>query len=502
MPDQMADISLKYPLKQKIVVNTSYLSLPHVVPNPPHAANTSRSNWRVLLASIALTLAYLPMAIGAPTECKHTVIAATGTAAPAGGDYIFFNQVALTAAKHQVAFSAFLRGPSNSGVFLGDGAATSVIALGGNPDPGAGNLGFFVTDLFGADREMIIATVPFDPNKNTALFRVREGKASLIVQDGDAAPGGGSLSIGELAANSRGAVAYGANVIGGTDTQGIFRTDRVGTVEIAGDSSGLPTGGTVLFFANTTMNSRGQVAFFAAMDGGASDFGVFRGDGREIITLFAANQSAPGGGTFVDFGTPVINNQGQVLVQCAINNGITSSGLFLGDGKRTVAVALKGKPAPKGGNYGERFAAPTLLSEQGRVVFNVDLTGGTSPRGIFRKDRDRTTPVALVGTAAPGTTGTFADFVDIKTDEDGTLAILARLTIGVGGVDTTNNMGIWVGTQEAALHLVVRTGELITVNTLVRFQGPFDISEKGVVWVGNFGGRSSAIVFTAFEERH
>ena len=472
---------IKHPLRQKITMNASYISLPRAV--------------------VTLTFAYLPLAIGAPADCRNTIVAATGTAAPAGGDYFFFSQVALTA-NHRVAFTAFLSGLSNSGVFLGDGETTSVVALGGNPDSGAGNLGLAITNLFLADREMIIVTAPFDPNKGTAVFRAREGKTSLIVQDGDVAPDGSSLFIGELVANSRGAIAYGANLVGGVDTQGILRTDRNGTVVIAGDSSSLPTGGKVLFFANTTLNSRGQVAFYAAMDGGASDFGVFRGDGREIKTIFAANQSAPGGGTFADFGTPILNDQGQVVVQCAINNGIAPSGLFLGDGKKINAVALTGQPAPKGGNYGDRIAAPTLLSNEGRVVFNVNLTGGTSARGIFRKDHKGTTPIALAGTVAPGTTGTFADFVDIKTDQNGTLAILAKLTIGMGGVDTTNNTGIWVGTSEADLHLVVRTGELIGDKTLVRLPDQFDIDEKGVVWVGNFSGGSSAIVFTEFDGCH
>lgn len=465
------------------------------------AIRVGASSGRVFWTVVGLTLAYLPSAVATPAECRHTVIASSGNAAPAGGDYLFFNQVAF-AAKDEVAFAAFLRGLSNSGVFLGDGATTSVVALGGNPDPAAGNLGFFVSNFFVADHEIIVTAAPFDPAKITSVFGVRKGNASLIVEDGQVAPDGGSLLLGELDASSRGAIGYSASVIGGADTQGLFRTDRTGTTKIAGDNSGLPTGGTVLFFADTSINSRGQIAFFAGMEGGSSDFGVFRGDGRGITTIFAANQNAPGGGTFVDFGRPLLNNRGQVAVVCLINDGIAPSGLLLSDGKTINSVALTGRPAPKGGNYGDRFAVPTLLDDEGRVVFNVNLLGGTSNRGIFRKDHERTTPIALQGSAAPGTTGTFADFVDGKMTEDGTLAILARLTIGVGGVDTTNNMGIWVGTSESNLRLVVRTGELIGEKTLVRLPGPLDLSEKGVAWIGNFSGGTSAVVLTALENRH
>ncbi|MFT3867908.1 MAG: hypothetical protein QM715_05360 [Nibricoccus sp.] len=465
------------------------------------AVRKTASSLRVFWAVVALTLAYLPTAVAAPQPCGHTVIASTGTAAPAGGNYFFFHQVAF-AARDEVAFAAFLRGPSNSGVFLGDGATTSVVALGGNPDPAAGNLGFFISTLFPAEREIVVAATPFDPEKSTAVFGVRRSNASLLVEDGQVAPGGGSLSLGELDANSRGAVAYSANLIGGADTQGLFRTDRNGTVKIAGDNSGLPTGGTVLFFANTTINSRGQVAFFAGMEGGASDFGVFRGDGREITTIFAAGQTAPGGGTFVDFGTPILNDKGQVVVPCLITGGTVPSGLLLGDGKKTTIVALTGQPAPKGGNYGDRFAVPTLLDDQGQVVFNVDLTGGANPRGLFRKERDRTITVALQGAAAPGTTGTFSDFINAKISKDGTLAILARLTLGVGGVDTTNNMGIWVGTSESNLRLVARSGETIEGRMLARFSGQLDLNEKSVAWIGAFSDGTSAVVLTPLEKHH
>jgi hypothetical protein len=275
---------------------------------------------------------------------------------------------------------------------------------------------------------------------------------------------------------------------------------RAGTVAIATDNSFVPTGGTFSFFGDPAINERGQVTFFAGLSGGSADFAIFRGDGRAITAIFAANQSAPGGGTFVDFGDPVINRQGQVAVGGIVNNGAVSAGQFLGDGVKAVAVALTGKPAPKGGNYGAFFVRPLLLNDHGQVAFDVNLTGGTSSRGIFRRDGNATTAIALQGSTAPGTTGTFDTFFDMRMSEDGTIAFIATLTQGVGGVDTTNNMGIWVGTSDADLQLIVRTGDVIAGTPLLKLPldlGRLDLSESGVAWIGDFPGRSSALVFSS-----
>src|ERR1044071_1396198 len=62
---------------------------------------------------------------------RHTVIAATGDAAPAGGNYLLasFSNVRLNA-RHDVVFDASVG--ATTGVFVGDGRTTSTIALGDN----------------------------------------------------------------------------------------------------------------------------------------------------------------------------------------------------------------------------------------------------------------------------------------------------------------------------------------------------------------------------------
>ncbi len=261
----------------------------------------------ICCAFIALILSQFLLTTVVRAQVRHTVIAATGDAAPAGGNYFGFLNTLAVNARGQVTFNARLSGPSTTGVFVSDGNTTSAIALGGNPDPTAGNFNFVSLPFLTTRGDVI-----FDGG--AGIFRSEGKRTVALVQNGDAAPGGGSLTRTSHAANSQGLIAFGAFVTGGVINEGIFRTDGTQTVPIAVDGTPAPTGGTFLFFSSPVIDEFGQAAFFAGTIGGSADFGIYRGDGENITNIFAANQTAPGGGTFVDFGEPVINRHGQVLV--------------------------------------------------------------------------------------------------------------------------------------------------------------------------------------------
>src|SRR6185369_14923914 len=115
------------------------------------------------------------------------------------------------------------------------------------------------------------------------------------------------------------------------------------------------------------------------------------------------------------------------------------------------------------------FRLPLQLNDRGEVLFDAVLTGGTNTRGVFRGTGDHTTTIALGGANAPGTTGTFSSFRDFKLLNDGRVVFLASLTIGVGGVNFANSLGLWIGTSEDDLQLVARTGDVIEGKTLTNF---------------------------------
>jgi hypothetical protein len=84
----------------------------------------------------------------------------------------------------------------------------------------------------------------------------------------------------------------------------------------------------------------------------------------------------------------------------------------------------------------------------------------------------------------------------MKMGQDGTVAFIGALTLGVGGVDTSNNTGIWIGSSDEDLRLVARAGQIIGGKTLTRPNslGQLEMNEGPVVWRGSFSGPSTAIV--------
>ena len=451
----------------------------------------------VLSAIIAQPIASMSSAAGGRIDGLHTIVAASGDAAPAGGRYLplFFNARLNT--RHEVAFDAFVNGPPiTTGVFVGNGRTASTIVLGTNPDPAVPSFGF-VGDPFITKTGDVV----FQAN-STDIFVSDARTIVPLVRNGDHAPGGGTVTpTAPFAANDHGTIVYAGNISGSTATRGLFRTDGTQTVVIVRDDSDVPTGGRFTSLLNPVINDRGQVAFFAEMIGGLADFGIFRGEGGDLTPVFAANRIAPGGETFEDFSDPVINRHGQVATVASLTNGASRRGLFVGDGTGAVAIALQGQPAPKGGTYEgqDPFLGAIRLNDRGEVAFVGRLTGGSSSSGIFRGNGDRTRAIALAGTTAAGTTGTFQSFDDITLGIDGRVAFIATLEVGLGGVDTSNNRGIWIGTSDEDLHLVVRTGEVIGGNVLTGLPSSgqdnrFDMNQNDVLWVGSFGATTAIVV--------
>ena len=442
--------------------------------------------------SVLMVLVLVQLVPTTQAQVRHTVIAASGEAAPAGGNYgNFLNTIALNA-RGEVAFDVLLGGPSTSGVFVSNGTTTSAIALGGNPDPTAGNFVFVSAPSLTTSGDVIF-------NGTTGIFRGNGTTNISLVQDGDPAPGGGSFVTGgsPFNANSRGLIAFHTFVNGGVATEGIFRNDGFNTTSIALDGTPAPTGGTFLFFSSPVIDEVGRVAFYAGTIGGAADFGIYGGDGQNTSTIFAANQAAPGGRTFVDFSDPIMNKLGQVLVLAQLDNG---SGLFVHDGQDAVAIAQSGDTTPMGGTYSS-FFGPLTLNDRGQTAFEARMTGATS--GIFRADRTTVTPLAVKGTVAAGTSGTFENFGNLQIGKDGSVVFIATLTIGVGGVDTSNNFGIWIGTSETDLHLVARTGQSIAGKTLTRplSVAQLNMDQHSIVWLGRFAGNATAIVSSDLDSK-
>ncbi|XAL98100.1 PEP-CTERM sorting domain-containing protein [Phycisphaeraceae bacterium D3-23] len=261
----------------------------------------------------------------------------------------------------------------------------------------------------------------------------------------------------------RTALLLGAAMALGFPQHGMAGTETVATT---GDNPG-GTHFTAEFdtFANPVLNSTGQVAYLATLDTGStfvtslSDTGLWLDD-----TLVAREGSQAGGAasgavfsSFFDYG---VNDAGQVGYEAFLRigaGGVTSSndnGLWLDGAITSRDGSLAG--GVSGGAVFSTFGPPALNSAGQTAYFATMQTGigginGTNDRGIWRDTTLIAREGAQAGDVAAG--GVFAGFGGIALNNAGQVAYEGFLQTFVGGVTSTDDSGVWLGST-----LVAREG--------------------------------------------
>ena len=222
----------------------------------------------------------------------------------------------------------------------------------------------------------------------------------LVALAGNAAPAGGNYGgVFTPVLNGSGQVAFLAILSGGSSGQGMFAglPGSLQAVALLGDAA--PAGGSYIAFGSPVLNGAGQVELQASMAGGAT--GVFAGAPGSLQTAALVGSAAPAGGNFNGFLTiPVLNGAGQVAFRATLSGGSSPQGIFVGVPGSLQAAAFSGDAAPAGGNYASLSNAP-MLNDSGQVAFSSTLTGGTSINGIFVGAPGSIQSAALQGSAAP-----------------------------------------------------------------------------------------------------
>jgi hypothetical protein len=171
--------------------------------------------YRLVGSPAIIALAYASIsAADARIEVRHTIVAASGTAAPAGGNYLPLFLNARLNTRHEVAFDAIVDGPPiTTGVFVADGRTASTIVLGTHPDPAAPSFGLVGNPFITRTGEVL-----FQANSSD-IFTSDARTIVALVRNGDHAPGGGTVTpTAPFAANDHGAIVYAASISGSTAT--------------------------------------------------------------------------------------------------------------------------------------------------------------------------------------------------------------------------------------------------------------------------------------------
>jgi len=361
----------------------------------------------------------LSFAVPATAAQNYTLepIVLRGDAAPGTATTFSGFELPIAITETGVAFVADLFVPSGSGdaVYADVGAGLQLVALKGTPAPGlpGANIGGVGWVQLNGPGEVVYTASTWDGvNGVDTLYHWANGSATLLLKQGDAAPGPG-LSFDGFTAPSldaAGTVVFLGDVLDGqgSTTHGIFRSASGETTALLWEYAPAPGtgGGQLVSFGPPHLNAAGDVAFAASVANGSVDHGLFKLSGGNVETLVLENDVLPGtgGGSAdnLDFSRIGLNATGTVAFVADVLGGNVDRGIFAISAGVVAPVALEGDPAP--GTTGAVFdflRRHIALDDASKVAYRADLSGGTETQGLFRGDQ----AVALIGEPLPGTGG-------------------------------------------------------------------------------------------------
>jgi hypothetical protein len=240
-----------------------------------------------------------------------------------------------------------------------------------------------------------------------------------------------------------------------------------------------PGDGRFSTFQSAVIDNSGRVALAASIDtptGGRFQRGIWTEAHGDALALVAIEgQHAPGvgpSGTFYKFGDMHVNENGQIAFTAQLRN--EPSGLWLADVGGVQLVSQGDRPAP-GLPAGWQFigfeqdnASPWVtINADGKIAFAVGAyrrEGGIFPTkiGLWTGDpQSGFMPAAIAGQQSPGFEPgvVFQDFDGINLDNHGVVTFRAQTSAGGGGVNGSENFGIWNSNNGAQPVLLVRDGE-------------------------------------------
>ena len=419
---------------------------------------------------------------------------ATGAGAGTFSDFGFLpvlNDVGQTAF-----FARIAGGSSTQGIYRSSsGSALSAIALQGQSAQGAflGTFsGFSEPVLNDAGQTAFFASIA-GGFSSSGIYRSSSdgGPFTAIAKEGQSATGAGAGTFAGFLCpvlNEAGQTAFAATITGGTSLRGIYRSSSDAStltpISLQGQSATGASAGTFQGFLSPVLNDVGQTAFIASITGGTSTQGVYRSsnDGNALTVIALQGQSAAGAGagTFSSLSNLVLNETGQAAFAANIIGGTSSRGLYLGDGRDTVAAQLQGA-ALAGKTVSSLIMSAGSLNRHGQLAYRATFTDGTEGNFVYTPAlRWRETFSGSWDNAEHWTLGIApASVHDVSIDPAVALTVtgpagnasVRSLTVGSGGGAAALNMvggtlSASQGVQVANQGAITGVGTLQTAGTL------------------------------------
>jgi Thrombospondin type 3 repeat len=361
---------------------------------------------------------------------------------------------------------------------------TVVLAFNAAPGagPGVNFLGFQQVVLDDVGRVAFQATLSgmnVTASNNSGLWSETTGALSLAAREGSEAPGAGAGALFNqfftgIQLSSQGDLLFVASLVGVSDESnagiwsglaGSLTLQARKGMEAPGIGGGVTFGNSGSPAANSfsvpsvNASGRGIMASFVTGSGvdATNDRGVWS-DASGMLTLVARKgDPAPGLGPDTvhhAFGDALIDNAGKPAFSGQLaGSAVTTDNdtvMWSGASGTLAAVAREGDPAPL--PAGEHFGSminQAAINPLGHLLFVNALTGiSVSDDNRYSLWTNAFGPLTLVvrgGQSAPGTGPgvVFAFMQSPVMNSSGDIAFHSQLKLGVGGVDSSNDLGVW-----------------------------------------------------------
>ena len=324
-------------------------------------------------------------------------------------------------------------------------------------------------------RVSFFSTVDSSLGDYDGLFVFDEGLNRTVARQGVLAPGSTStystFPFSSRGVNDAGNLVFRSNLISGDSSQGVFVGNGLGTISVAQQGDSSPAGPAFFNFGTPSINQKNQIAF----EGCLTMSLYFFDPGSAVVEVLTAGDSTPAGGQFELFGRPLLNEQNQMAF-FANANLPEATGIFLATLDSVTTVATEQQSIPAANATFDSVSQFPNLNDVGDVVFQADLTDGTT--GIYLFEGGDIVQVARSGESLPGGDGVFGSFGNSNlpiVNNQGQIVFQCDVL----GTSTPNDAGIFIF-QDGAVIDSIRVGTAVD-NGAISLLDDIAVNEKGQV---------------------
>ncbi len=432
-----------------------------------------------------------------------------GQAAPDGnGAFLEFSNLRI-GSSGQITFLGTVAGSSgglsNTRIFRQNGNAILQLARRGQAAPGGGVFSDFNISNGTSAGEVAFVSSLLGTSGGTSddqgMFRTAGSTIIQVARKGQTAPGGnGTLfTIGtpNVSPSNSGDVAF-SSFLSGTsggaaDNQGLFKGNGGNLTQIARKGQLVQNGnGFYESFGAPTVNSAGQVSFFATLSGtsgGLTDNrGIFRASDDSITEIVRSGQAVPdGNGVFTSISSPTMNSAGQVVFFGNFAGaGQVSEGIFTSDGIDQLAVVRQGDPLV-GATVDFVSFESDGVNDMGQVAYQAILNDRRFVIGRWTPDLKWRSSVGGSWEAANNWT------LGLNPGQPHDVLLNPSASLTVTGPTTDRTIrSLQVGGGTGLARLVLGNGAVLTATQGVNIESTGTLAGDGVI-AGNITNRGTIL---------